>query len=448
MRRSLTTIGTGALSFGIGWAGYGWTSPLSVTGEEPVASTSTLSEAPECEARSDPVEIGGLEKGGTALRRGALARVASGFISSGIESEGSGWGTPTAGRPHDPVPRLRGPDGNRIPLPADSLAVSRTGILTPIPLGRDRWGIVWGESSPPEAWSRVPPHRAVTHLWFAERTEEGWGPPRLLAEAGHLGWGLGRRLQAREDTGTLAMVTAHATPMFADAASILFGRIEEDLAAVPIPGYPRALHGAFDLTENGTVLAAVIARGEGAADDPFHILVLSSRDGRSWSVPEVVHTIEGRGFHPGGLRLYVDAEGDAHVLWEENPTSVLAATVNHLILRRGETRWSTVKVPELPGASFGWVAGIDRCGQLTLVTAWYWQDESGAPLPSLEFRYWEGDAWSPMERRLPTMIAMDLFDGIDGDGTWHIGWTGLPLPFTPPEPQASAPRLGIWALTP
>jgi hypothetical protein len=397
----------------------------------------------ECLEGREPIRLWRIGRP-AAVRRGAVARVADGFVVTGIETDGTGWETPEPETDLDRVVRVWSPDGAFLPFPPDSDGIMRTGLVTPVALTSERWGLVWGESRPRGEWEGAPPQYVVTHLLWSERSNGAWLPPRELAESGHLGWGEAHTIRHDPSRGVLMMVTAYETPLVGTEAEILFGGLGRSLAVVPLPGYPRPLSGSFDLTEQGDVLGGVVARGEGDQSDEFHALVLRSEDGgRTWTDPELVETMPSHGHLPRDPRVITDSEGEVHFLWEASE-AVGGGHVHHWVGRGGGSDWSKVPVPRTPGVTLTWVAGLNRCGRLTLA-----RELLGPDSWTIETRMWDGYSWSASHRPFPEMLTAALFEGHGADGAWHLGWTGgVGLEGRSPSELATDTPLWVWAMTP
>lgn len=394
----------------------------------------------ECLEQPEPIRLWRIGRP-AAIRRGAVARVADGFVVTGIETEGTGWEAPEADP--DRVVRVWSSDGAFLPLPPDSDGIG-TGLVTPVALTSERWGLVWGESRPREEWDGAPPPYVVTHLLWSEWADGTWLPSRELAESGHLGWGAARTIRHDPSGGVFMMATAYETPIVGAEAEVLFGDPARSLAPVPLAGYPRPVTGSFDLTKRGEVLVGVIARGEGAQSDEFHALFLRSADGgRTWTDPELVGAIPSQGYFPRDPRLIVDSEGDVHFLWQASG-ALGDGQLFHWVRRAGGSEWTEALVPRTDGPTPAWAAGLNRCGRLTLA-----RELLGFDFWTIETRMWDGSSWSASHRPFPQMLAAALFEGRGADGAWHLGWTGgVGLEGrSRSELETDAP-LWVWAMTP
>jgi len=396
---------------------------------KPPASNPELAQSPvgvqvPCAEPDRPIEVADLAPL-QGLARGGLAKVRAGFVVAGLETTETGWNIVPGGDGELGIPRIWSTDGSPLPMPGDSVAIARTGILNPVALDAERWAVVWGESVPQSHWlGTIPAHHAITHLWASEWSGEGWASPTLLAQAENVRWGTSHTVRHHPELGTHVMVTANHILPTGGAAALLFGSPEGELTPIPLGGYARPLMGSFDISSSGEIVAVAMARDDGLAATPLDVLYLTSEDGGvTWSEVTILRIVPTDHFLPSALQVRVLGNGETHVLWKEHGDRSLSGWgVRHLVRPEHMSNWSAQTIPlqeESGGTVIGWDVGPDHCGRLTLAysrldheTTW------------MEARQWVGGHWTDPQPLLSEFFISSHFEGQGWDGSWHLVLSG------------------------
>jgi hypothetical protein len=311
----------------------------------------------------------------------------------------------------------------RLALPASQ---SRAPVGSPLPVltSDGGWGLLWVEPRPDDEEGPWPgwddfPHR----LYFARAVDEGWGPANTVLSVDlRIHWEADRTVTYSESRGTLMMLKAEHTLGVRD---VLFGSAEGGLRPLPLnpPGVPplalevRPLLGTFILLPDGRALAAIVASRHIGRESTREILLLEEESaGGGWSPLTAIWELSSRA--GAKLDLHRDRAGFLHILLERGLTGEML----HLVSEDGGRSWAEQPVPSHGGANLGWVTGIDRCGRLAMVRSVM----VAINRMEVQLGRWAPEGWSAFATVVDGDHGFYPFSGRGADGTWHVGWSGLP----------------------
>lgn len=333
----------------------------------------------------------------------------------------------------------------RLPLPIQGDRARRAGGMSPISLAADGWGVVWGESVPPE-WSEGPlPDWLHTELWMAAWEGEGWGVPRRLASGYHIYWYARGTIRARPEPGTALLVPVVHWPGERGLGPLHFGFVDEGpLSPFSPAGTAGVSTASFDFTDDGTVVAAFVMH-DPAGDDGFRLgLVTSANRGADWSDVVPGPRLPPTRSHPARMELRVDADGVPHVL-VELPLDPGGSVLTHFSWLGHEAEWTRARITP-PSNLLRWASGLDRSGRLALA---YEVLQAGEPAWTLHLQRWTGEGWTEAEPPFPDMDTVELFSGTSADHGWVLGWSGgRDLHRPPGTPAPEFPTAGLWLYQP
>lgn len=343
------------------------------------------------------------------FEEGGVTALKSGWVVAGVEADSR------ADLPDEVVPfrqtRIYQQEVGEVELPARPAGV-QIAMPLPVPLSEDRWGLVWAEARPPEGFDGRWHPQHHTQLWFSERQTDGWSEPRLLLRAQYfLDWKRGRVTRYLTGRGTFIVVLHYGMA----GRSILFGNVEGNLQEVPLPAGLVPDNVVLQVDESGSmvVVAEVGYRDNGHAGTDL-IMLRSDDEGKSWSAPETIWTVEfPRGYRT--LQLVIDPAGNEHVLWSRFPQGI----IRHIWRSKSDESWQSATIPAPNGDLLDWIAGVDRCQQFTLIRAVIALPKG----PHFESATWNA-TWSSFREALQDFEGTYLFNGLSHDGRWYLGWSG------------------------
>jgi hypothetical protein len=313
-----------------------------------------------------------------------------------------------------------------LPLPVRAGNRPSIDLPAPVALPGGRWGLMWVEALPDPSgrWRR----HGFTERWMSEWQGAGWTTPTLMVKASlYVDW-IGHTTIDNQPEGAYAMVL-YEEPMI--DRRIVFGPVSEGLSPFPVPNDFVPFAATF--MRDSDALITVVIQGHyrsGSDSDSLQFVALRSDDqGTTWSKPEVVWRTSTLGTNLG---LYRDAQNTLHLIWTDGWTRT-----RH-IYRAPSTGWTESTLHNSSSnLLFPGVAGIDRCGRLTLLRESWSADSGGMSIIQLRIDRWTSGSWV-VDDGMKDVGAHKLFDSRSTGGVWNVAWTGL----------GRDSRGKVWLITP
>jgi hypothetical protein len=411
-----------------------------LTGCTPSEAESVARDGLRAAAPSTPVHLTDLQPR-MLLAAGHALRLGDAWVVGGQKRDAAVAETPTPG---ERSPWIYHSELGSLPLPIQGERIRRAGGMSPIPLAAHDWGVVWGESTPPE-WSGALPDWLQTELWMAVWEGEGWGDAQLLASGFHIYWYARGTIRARPETGTALMVPVAPWPGERGVGPIHFGFVDEGpLSPFTPAGAAEVPTASFDFVDDSTLVAAFVMHNP-AGDDGFRLgLVTSANRGVDWSPVVPAPPLPPTRSHPTQMELRVDGDGVPHVLVELD-LELGATELAHFSWLGSGAEWTRARVAP-PSNLLRWSSGLDRSGHLTLAHEVL---QAGEPAWTLHLQRWTGESWTEAAPPFPDMDTVELFSGTSAAGEWLLGWSGgRDLHRPPGTPAPEFPTAGLWLYRP
>ncbi|MGH8646755.1 MAG: hypothetical protein ACREX4_20760, partial [Gammaproteobacteria bacterium] len=223
---------------------------------------------------------------------------------------------------------------------------------------------------------------------------------------------LGATIDNRQG-GALAMVLYEE---HVGESRIVLGPISKHLSPFPLPNDFVAYASTFMRDADGLITVVIQGRyrSSSSANDSLQFITLSSKDqGTTWSDPKTIwrSTAVVR-----DLGFYKDAQNTLHLVWTED-----MRRRRHIY--RSSAEWTESTVYDSSSEMlFPGVAGIDRCGRLTLIRSSLAADSVFVKI-QLRTDSWISGSWV-VDDLLKGVAALNPFDAKSTSGVWHVAWSG------------------------
>lgn len=391
----------------------------------PVRVEENLAESNRCDLSSavNSTQVAETETTSHLFREGGVTALKSEWIVAGVEEDSRGGLLDEALRFRQTRIYQQGVSEVQLPPRPEGVQIAAP---VPVPLGGDRWGLVWAEARAPEGVGERWPSQLYTQLWFSERRTDGWSEPRLLLHSvAPIRWMGARSIKYVPNRGTYVVVRDFDP---ASGPRIMFGSVAGELQGVPLPAGLAPATAVLQADEAGTmVIVADVSRGTGR-DARWELIMLRSDDeGREWSDPETIWNLESP-HSVDRLQFIIDAAGGEHAFWGIGWPD---GSIRHVWRSKSDGSWQFTTIPAPDGVLADWVVGVNQCRQLTMIRTVIVPPEP----PYFEWATWDG-TWSVFRKALQEFIGVHLFDGLSHDGRWYLvwsGWSGRTSPEVAPD---------------
>ena len=278
----------------------------------PVRVEENLAESNQCDLSSavNSTQVAETETTSHLFREGGVTALKSEWIVAGVEEDSRGGLLNEALRFRQTRIYQQGVSEVQLPPRPEGVQIAAP---VPVPLGGDRWGLVWAEARAPEGVGERWPSQLYTQLWFSERRTDGWSEPRLLLHSVAPIRSMGARsIKYVPNRGTYVVVRDFDP---ASGPRIMFGSVAGELQGVPLPAGLAPATAVLQADEAGTmVIVADVSRGTGR-DARWELIMLRSDDeGREWSDPETIWNLESP-HSVDRLQFIINAAGGEHAFW-------------------------------------------------------------------------------------------------------------------------------------
>lgn len=373
------------------------------------AESTQHSNTPEC--RADTVGITEVLDFRSATRlfeHAGVTALGEEWVVAGTEGDAA-WDTPDDVAASSRQPRIVQRNKGQLSIPhRDSQLPMELPI--PVAISDTQWGLVWAEAQPFPGFQGQWIPTVFTRLWLAEHEPDGWHLPRqILKSKLGISWETNRTIVPRKGQGTLLMVVASETLA---KRHITFGSISRVLNRIELPSEITPWVATFILEKDGSVviIAQVKPTGTAPVKGPLVMMQLPQGSTSIAAIDTIWHDSE-----VARLRAHRDRKGTVHVLWTDHDNHLY-----HIAREPKQSGWISYDTPLLSGIATKWVSGVDRCGRVAVIAHVLYASTDH----DFEITHREGASWSPLQEAFPGFYGLSLFDGIDQDGNWYVGWSG------------------------
>ena len=299
----------------------------------------------------------------------------------------------------------------------------------PVALSDKNWGILWAEAAPVGTFLGKWLPTQFTQLWLSEWSSDGWRTPRKILETSwRISWETNRTVLPGPGSESFVAVVGEQSILNRD---VMFGRASAPLQRIDLPSYftPQAV--AFVVNDSGAIELAlhVTARRMPSVSGPLFLLK-SIDGGKTWTKPHPLW--QPTSAQTQIMRMHYDRQGTLHILMQANDDQI-----THIYRSKAGESWQVQRVPPTTTPLIKWVAGITQCGRLAIM-----RNVVGTADRDFEIMEWRDQQWSASTSAFPGYLGVYMFDGVTGDGTWYVGWSGSAAPRVAKTP------LKVWLAKP